>query len=249
MLGTLHTRDDARFELRFERRLAHPVEKVWRAITEADHLREWFPAYVDIEPQPGATLRFGLRPEAKQRNDIPDELMTSYGEVTAVDPPRLLEYTWAGETLRWELEPVEDGCRLRFTNVFDDRDIAAGDGAGWHAALDGLEAALAGRPLDRMALYDRADELGEPYAQAMGLAPGGVDWRISVVEWRRSVRARGRPCRGRAPRVRGPARRPPRRAGTSGRRVPAADPRRTTRPAGRAARRPAGRRRSARRRS
>jgi len=30
MLGTLHTRPDGRYELRFERRLAHPVAKVWR---------------------------------------------------------------------------------------------------------------------------------------------------------------------------------------------------------------------------
>ncbi|UMG93452.1 SRPBCC domain-containing protein [Nocardioides sp. TF02-7] len=37
-------RDGDRVGLRFERRLAHPPEKVWRALTESEHLRHWFPA-------------------------------------------------------------------------------------------------------------------------------------------------------------------------------------------------------------
>ena len=28
----------------------------------------------------------------------------TYGEITRVEPPRLLEYTWAGEILRFELQ-------------------------------------------------------------------------------------------------------------------------------------------------
>lgn len=73
--------------------------------------------------------------------------MTLYGEVTAADPPRLLEYTWADEVLRSELEPVEGGCRLVFTHIVDDRALVAGAGAGWHATFEGLEAVLGGRPL------------------------------------------------------------------------------------------------------
>jgi uncharacterized protein YndB with AHSA1/START domain len=167
-LGSLSTRKDGRFALRFERMLSHPIDKVWRAITEPEQLRAWFPASVQIDLRPGARLRFDLPPEAQTLRDVPDEDMSLDGEVVAVDPPRLLEYTWAGELLRWELEPVDGGCRLVFTCVFDDRAMAAGDGAGWHAALDSLEAALDGRPLERIARFDRADELGEPYARAMG---------------------------------------------------------------------------------
>jgi uncharacterized protein YndB with AHSA1/START domain len=168
MLGTLHTRADGRFELRFERRLAHPVAKVWRALTDPEHLRAWFPASVDMDLTPGAKLRFELVPEAQARHGLSDEDMTSYGEMTTVEPPRLLEYTWSGEILRWELEPTADGCRLRFTDVFDDRAIAADDGAGWHVALEALGAALDGRDVDRLALFDRADEMSKTYACCFG---------------------------------------------------------------------------------
>jgi uncharacterized protein YndB with AHSA1/START domain len=168
MLGTLHTRADGRFELRFERRLAHPVAKVWRALTDPEHLRAWFPASVDMDLTPGAKLRFELVPEAQARHGLSDEDMTSYGEMTTVEPPRLLEYTWSGEILRWELEPTADGCRLRFTDVFDDRAIAADDGAGWHVALEALDTALDGRDVDSLALFDRADEMSKTYACCFG---------------------------------------------------------------------------------
>jgi uncharacterized protein YndB with AHSA1/START domain len=166
--GALHGRTDGRSELRFERRLRHPVEKVWRAITEPDELAYWFPATVELDLTPGAKIRFDLVPMAQERHDIPDEDMTSYGEVTAVEPHRLFEYTWSGEILRWELEPTRDGCLLRFTTVFDDRADAVGDGAGWQVALEALDAVLDGHPADRSSLFDRADELAEPYARALG---------------------------------------------------------------------------------
>ena len=168
MLGTLHTRPDGRYELRFERRLAHPVAKVWRALTEPEHLQPWFPATVDLDLTPGAKVRFELLPEAQAWHGIADEDMVSYGEIVAVDPPRLLEYTWSGETLRWELEPTADGCRLRLTNVFDDRAIAADDGAGWHVGLEALNAALDGRDIDRRALFERADKMSGTYACLFG---------------------------------------------------------------------------------
>ncbi|HYJ70406.1 MAG TPA: SRPBCC domain-containing protein [Nocardioidaceae bacterium] len=168
MLGTLHARDDGRFELCFERRLLHPVAKVWRAITEADQLRAWFPASVDVDPTVGAKLRFDLAPESRTRHGVRDEDMTLYGEVTAADPPRLLEYTWDEEVLRWQLEPIYGGCLLRFTHIVDDRALAAGAGAGWHATFEALDALLGGRPMHRMALFDRADELASTYAGQYG---------------------------------------------------------------------------------
>lgn len=60
-LGTLHTREDGRLELRFERRFAHPVERVWRPITEAEQLAVWLPAYVEIDPTPDTRRPAALR--------------------------------------------------------------------------------------------------------------------------------------------------------------------------------------------
>jgi uncharacterized protein YndB with AHSA1/START domain len=74
MNGILETVDD-RPALRFERRLDHSVERVWRAITDPAELRNWFPpeeAMTVTESDPprllagtwfGDRLRFELRPD------------------------------------------------------------------------------------------------------------------------------------------------------------------------------------------
>jgi uncharacterized protein YndB with AHSA1/START domain len=49
------------WRLRFERRLAHPPEKVWRALTEPEHLEAWFPTTIEGEFETGAALRFRHR--------------------------------------------------------------------------------------------------------------------------------------------------------------------------------------------
>ena len=56
-LGTL-TRQGDRWMLIFTRRLAHPREKVWRAVTEPEHLAAWYPQEIVGERRAGAPLRF-----------------------------------------------------------------------------------------------------------------------------------------------------------------------------------------------
>jgi len=154
--GTLEERD-GRFFVRFERRLPHPPEVVWNALTEPDRLAAWFPQNVAYEGEraPGGKLRFSW-PES---DDPPFG-----GEILAYDPPRLLEYTWEDETLRWELRPDgEGGTVLVLADAMDDRDRAARNAAGWHACLDALAALLEGRPLARSS-QERSVELREGYA-------------------------------------------------------------------------------------
>src|SRR5205085_289579 len=57
--ATLHT-SDGRPMLRFERRLEHPPERVWRAITEPEELAHWFPAQVEIDLRPGGAMKFSF---------------------------------------------------------------------------------------------------------------------------------------------------------------------------------------------
>ena len=47
--------------LRYERRLAHPMERVWRAITEDADLAAWFPTTIEGPRRDGAPLRFSFR--------------------------------------------------------------------------------------------------------------------------------------------------------------------------------------------
>jgi len=130
-------RIDDRWQLRFTRSLPHPPDKVWRALTEAEHLSAWFPAEMHGERSAGAKLTF-VFPD--------DEGPTTEGEMVAFDPPSLLEYRWGEEILRFELAPeAGGGTRLTFLNTFDELGKAARDAAGWHACLDVLAAHLDGQ--------------------------------------------------------------------------------------------------------
>jgi uncharacterized protein YndB with AHSA1/START domain len=136
MPGQLEQRDDGRWQLRFTRRLPHPPEKVWRALTEPEHLAAWFPTDIEGERRAGAPLRFVFR---EGEGPVTD------GEMLAYDPPSVLELRWGDETLRFELRPDAVGCVLTFVNTFTERGKAARDGAGWHACLDVLAHHLDGR--------------------------------------------------------------------------------------------------------
>jgi uncharacterized protein YndB with AHSA1/START domain len=159
--------------LRFTRRLAHPPEKVWRALTEPEHLKPWFPQTIVVDEWAvGASLRFEHATIAEASFD---------GEVLAFEPERLLELRWGTDVLRFEVEPDGDGTRLTLLDTLDALGKAARDGAGWHACLDQLEHHLDGTtppwsPSDRWREVHPAyvEELG-PEAAAIGPPPGALD--------------------------------------------------------------------------
>jgi uncharacterized protein YndB with AHSA1/START domain len=155
--------------LSFERRLSHPVDVVWRAITESDELEHWFPSQVKVDAlKPGAEMTFTF--EEMPLEGVPT---TMTGRVVEFDPPRVFAFTWGDDHLRFELEPMtdsHDACLLRLTVLLDSRDKAARDGAGWHVCLDRLERLLAGEddPAatgatgDWRGLYDEYQRRGVP---------------------------------------------------------------------------------------
>lgn len=154
--------ENGRCVLRFERRLAHSPEKVWRALTERDEQKHWFPAELDIDPRVGGTIDWVG----------PDGDVWSSGTVTVWDPPRVFEHLADGERLRFELRPEDDGaaCLLLFTHAFDDRAGSASFAAGWHGCLDGLERWLAGAA-DPETPYQWAEQ-HEIYFDEFGLLEG-----------------------------------------------------------------------------
>jgi uncharacterized protein YndB with AHSA1/START domain len=127
---------DGRWTLRFERRFAHPIDKVWRCMTEPQHRDAWFPQRILGDLAPGGELRFVDDP------NLPAEGMG--GRCLAIEPPHLLELEWGADTLRIELSPDGDGTRLVFLDTTSDRAHAARTAAGWHHCLDGLQADLDG---------------------------------------------------------------------------------------------------------
>ena len=136
----MRTLDDGRTSVRFERRLGFPVSTVWRAITEADSLASWFPGFA-FEPKRGGryTIRFG------GDCDGPADVE---GPVVEYDPPKVLQCG----TIRWQLEPEGEGCRLMFSDVLHFQDgrskaeVANAVLGGWHRYLDLLEQSLSGTP-------------------------------------------------------------------------------------------------------
>jgi hypothetical protein len=54
-----------------------------------------------------------------------------------------------------------------FTNVFDDRDLAALAAAGWRAGLEVAEAQLDGREIGWSA-WNRSEQLSDAYARSFG---------------------------------------------------------------------------------
>jgi uncharacterized protein YndB with AHSA1/START domain len=131
MHGTFQTIDD-RPAVLFERRLSHPIDAVWRSVTEPDELAHWFPARVGGELRPGGHMRFEM------------EDGTTEGEVLELEPPHRFVFTWGEELLRIELDEAGEGCVLRFTHVLGTSEQAARDAAGWHVCLDRLERSLGG---------------------------------------------------------------------------------------------------------
>jgi uncharacterized protein YndB with AHSA1/START domain len=133
MQGTLRQVEDGRWQLRFVRELEHPTERVWRAITEPEHLAHWFPTTIEGERTPGASLRFTL-----DKGQMPP----FEGEMLAYEPPSLMELRWGPDIVRIELERTEQGTRLTLLDTLIERGKGARDGAGWHLCLDTLVAYL-----------------------------------------------------------------------------------------------------------
>ncbi|TDC98215.1 SRPBCC domain-containing protein [Actinomadura sp. 7K507] len=152
--GTLET-VDGQPALRFERTLAHSVERVWRAVSIPAELQHWFPAVVDWTPAEGEIL----------------EAFGATGEVTEVEEPHRLAWTFGGERYSFELIARGDGCRLIFTHVFGDRALAAQVATGWHTYLLRLEPHLAGRHLSEEDANRAWEKIHERYAADFGVDP------------------------------------------------------------------------------
>jgi uncharacterized protein YndB with AHSA1/START domain len=150
---------EGQWRLRFTRRLAHPPERVWQALTERDELAAWFPTDIEGERRAGAPLRFAFRGGEAPAVD---------GVMVACDPPTLLEFTWGdGETLRFELQAEADSTLLTFVSTFDELGKAARDAAGWHACLDVLAHHLDGAEPPWEA-RERWEQVHDGYVERLG---------------------------------------------------------------------------------
>ena len=158
--GAQVRKDGEKWTLILVRELRHPPEKVWEALTDPAHLREWAPFVVDGSLGTAGTtvnLTWVGRP-------VP--LAT---KVTRAEALKVLEY---GD-IRWELEALGDRTRLTLWHSIDRRFISWG-AAGWHISFDVLDRFLAGQPIGRMVGADVMklagwQRLNAEYAQQFGI--------------------------------------------------------------------------------
>ncbi|HEX4566002.1 MAG TPA: SRPBCC family protein [Vicinamibacterales bacterium] len=155
-------KDGDKWTLVLVRDLRHPPEKVWQALTDPAHLREWAP--FDADANLGAA---GAKVKLTTVG-APAPMITET-TITRAEAPTLLEFNWGGGDIRWELERSGAGTRMTLWANIDRRYIAMG-AAGWHICLDVLDHLLGGDPIGRMAgmevmKFDGWQRLHGEYAQ------------------------------------------------------------------------------------
>jgi uncharacterized protein YndB with AHSA1/START domain len=165
---------EGRPAVRFERTYAHPVERIWEAVATPEGLAHWFPSKVELEPHTGGKITFSDDPNTEP----------STGTILEFEPPRRLAFSWGGDELRFDLEPVDaHHCRLTLINVLEARNTAARNAAGWTVCLAEFGKHLSGASADGphsetaqpwQPLYDEYVASGMPYGAAIPGAPSGT---------------------------------------------------------------------------
>lgn len=140
--GAKIQKDGETWTLVLVRNLRHSPEKVWQALIDPSQLREWAPFDADAN----------LGTAGRKVNLTTVGAPTPYVSETTIaraEAPKLLEYSWGGGNIRWELEPAGGGTRLTLWHNIDRRFISMG-AAGWHICLDVLDHVLGGNPIGRI---------------------------------------------------------------------------------------------------
>lgn len=164
--GARIEKDGEKWILVLVRDLRHPPTRVWTALTEPEHLREWAPFDSDRSLGAVGTAKLtAVGAPTPQASEI---------RVKRADAPKALEYTWGGADLRWELEPLESGgTRLTLWHNIPRGFISMG-AAGWHLCLDVLDRLLAGQPIGRIVgpeamAFEGWQRLNIEYARQFGV--------------------------------------------------------------------------------
>lgn len=158
----INNQDNGKFtapgEVRLERLLPGPIERVWEYLTDPEKRSRWF-AGGPMELRPGGKLHFQMRHADLAPQEIPPEEYKEVhvkgkkfdGEVIACEPPRLLRYTWdmGGKfDVTFELTPQGRQVLLVVThrNYGDRMGDITSFASGWHTHLALLIAELTGEP-------------------------------------------------------------------------------------------------------
>jgi len=120
-----------------ERRIPHPPEKIWRALTEPHLIEAWL-------------MRSDFRPVEGHRFHLEAEWGGVECRVVVAEPYRSLSYTWQTKDLdslvTWTLAPSGSGTLLRMEQSgfrADQQPYYRGATVGWKKFLASMEEVLA----------------------------------------------------------------------------------------------------------
>jgi uncharacterized protein YndB with AHSA1/START domain len=117
--------DEADLTVRRTIRIAAPIDKVWSAVTEPEHISRWFGQTALDGREAGATgtMTFVDRPVVPLR-------------IEAIDPPRMVSYRWCNDDARERLSAeIDEEHSTVFTFTLE----AAGDGTQLTVVETGFE--------------------------------------------------------------------------------------------------------------
>ncbi len=149
------TRLDPPDRLVVERLLPGPIERVWDYLTRSDLRQTWFCAG-DVGQEPGSTIEFKFDHRRLSQQPAPEkyagEQVVNYeGTVTVYEAPHRLAFTWPeGDapdsmvTITLQAQGENVLLRLEHERV-PGGETMVGIMAGWHAHLDLMGDAIAGR--------------------------------------------------------------------------------------------------------
>jgi uncharacterized protein YndB with AHSA1/START domain len=119
-----------------EREIAHPPEKIWRALTQPHLIAEWL-------------MKGDFAPVVGHHFDFREDWGTVDCEVLEVEPNKALSYTWDAmgleSVVKWTLIPSGTGTRLRMEQSGfrpDQEQAYQGAKFGWAKFFGNLEQLL-----------------------------------------------------------------------------------------------------------
>jgi uncharacterized protein YndB with AHSA1/START domain len=117
----------------FEFDLAHPPEKVWRALTDPALLAEWLLPVVDLTLEPGAAFTFKTQPHPGWDGSVNCRILE-------IEAHTKLSYTWVvgdmeiNTVVTFTLAPTASGTRLSLVqsgSTPDNKQAFGGQRYGW----------------------------------------------------------------------------------------------------------------------
>jgi uncharacterized protein YndB with AHSA1/START domain len=134
--------------------ISAPPARVFEALIDPDQLMSWFTdascpvKFWRVDPRLGGSYSYATKKGSQVVNGISE--FKCHGEITEMNPPHLLVYTWFGNwhvdpemktIVRWELTPIAEDTHVKVTHSGLAQDPASRKdySGGWPGVVSNLK--------------------------------------------------------------------------------------------------------------